>query len=78
MESAFHPLKELFGQLGLASSCNSIEIFLKQHAPLNSSTTLPDANFWNQNQRDFLNDEILKDADWAEAIDLLNSLLRKP
>ena len=78
MESNFHPLKELFEQLGLASNCKSIEAFIKQHAPLNNSTTLPDADFWNQNQRNFLNDELLKDADWAEAIDLLNSQLRKP
>lgn len=78
MESTFHPLKELFEQLGLGSSCESIETFLKKHAPLNNSIALSDAEFWNQNQRNFLNDELLKDADWAEAIDLLNSQLRKP
>lgn len=78
MDTNFHPLKELFQQLGLPSNCRSIEQFLKTHGPLDSSVTLPDADFWNQNQRNFLRDELLNDADWAESIDLLNSQLRMP
>ena len=78
MEKNFHPLKELFEQLGLPSSCKSIEEFIAKHAPLNQSTLLAEAGFWNQNQRNFLRDELLHDADWAEAIDLLNSQLRLP
>ena len=78
MDTAFHPLNELFEQLGLPSSYKSIDEFIARHAPLNQSTILEEAEFWNQNQRDFLHDELLNDADWAEAIDLLNSQLRKP
>ena len=77
MDTAFHPLNELFEQLGLPSSCKSIDEFIARHAPLNQSTILEEAEFWNQNQRDFLHDELLNDADWAEAIDLLNSQLRQ-
>ncbi len=78
MDTTFHSLKELFKQLGLPSSCKSIDEFIAKHAPLNQSTILEEAEFWNQNQRNFLHDELLNDADWAEAIDLLNSLLRQP
>ena len=78
MNKTFHPLKELFEQLGLPSSCQSIDEFIARHAPLNQSTILEEAEFWNQNQRSFLHDELLNDADWVEAIDLLNSQLRQP
>ena len=78
MESSFHPLKELFDQLGLPSSYKLINEFIAKHAPLNQSTILEEAEFWNQNQRNFLHDELLNDADWAEAIDLLNIQLRQP
>ena len=78
MDANYHPLKELFEQLGLPSSCKAIELFLKTHGPLDSSVTLSDADFWTQNQRNFLRDELLNDADWAEAIDQLNSQLRIP
>lgn len=78
MDSNFHPLQDLFEQLGLPSNCKSIEQFLKAHGPLDASIVLSDANFWTQTQREFLRDELLKDADWAEAIDLLNSQLRMP
>lgn len=78
MESNFHPLKDLFDQLGLPSSCQSIAQFLKTYGPLDASIVLSNANFWTLNQRIFLRDELLKDADWAEAIDLLDSQLRMP
>ncbi len=78
MDSNFHPLKELFDQLGLPSGYESIVQFLKTHGSLDSSILLSDADFWSENQRIFLRDELLKDADWAEAIDLLDSQLRLP
>ncbi|MES2586847.1 MAG: DUF2789 family protein [Pseudomonadota bacterium] len=78
MNSTFHPLAELFEQLGLPSDHISIEAFLRTHSPLKASIVLAEADFWSQDQRDFLNEELLRDADWAEAIDLLNSQLRQP
>lgn len=78
METSFHSLNDLFDQLGLASSPESIDQFIKKYSPLNSTVVLEDANFWNPYQRQFLRDELQKDADWAEPIDLLNSQLRIP
>ena len=77
MDSTFHPLAELFEQLGLPADRTSIESFLCKHAPMKPSVVLAEADFWTQDQRNFLNEELLKDADWAEAIDLLNSQLRQ-
>jgi hypothetical protein len=38
---------------------------------------LADAFFWTKSQAEFLRDEILDDADWAEVVDQLDVLLRK-
>lgn len=77
METSFHPLKDLFDQLGLYSSSEEINKFISAHSPLDSKISLVDANFWNATQRAFLQEELLKDADWAEIIDLLDSQLRE-
>ncbi|CAM3729167.1 DUF2789 domain-containing protein [Polynucleobacter arcticus] len=77
MDTTFHPLKALFEQLGLSSDCDAIAQFIRQHAPLDSSVILAEASFWEASQRNFLRDELLKDADWAEVIDLLNVQLRE-
>jgi hypothetical protein len=78
MENAFHPLQSLFEQLGLPADCAAITQFIADHAPLHSAVVLSEASFWGLSQRNFLRDELLKDADWAETIDLLNAQLRKP
>jgi len=78
MQPAFHPLRELFNQLGLPSTRDAIAEFIAMHAPLNPSVLLAEAPFWTSTQKDFLRDELLKDADWAEAIDLLNAQIREP
>lgn len=76
MDTSFHPLKDLFDQLGLNSSSEAIAEFISLHSPLDASISLPDAPFWNENQQNFLKDELLNDANWAAVIDLLNSQLR--
>lgn len=78
METPFHPLKALFEQLGLPADYESITQFIADHAPLDSSIVLEEASFWETNQKNFLKDELLKDADWVEIIDLLNAQLREP
>ena len=78
MDTTFHPLKALFEQLGLPADCDAISKFIAAHAPLDSSVVLADASFWEVGQKNFLSDELLKDADWAEVIDLLNVQLREP
>lgn len=75
MDLSSHQLSNLFDQLGLDSSPASIEIFIKEHSPLDTDTLLADASFWTDSQSSFLREEILNDADWAEVIDQLNERL---
>lgn len=72
MEPAIHSLSDLFRQLGLPDDNNAIEGFIAQHRPLPAGTTLADAPFWTESQRQFLREEIDDDADWAELIDALS------
>lgn len=76
MEHGFHPLSELFAQLGLANDAPSIEAFIARHRPLAHAIPLADAPFWSESQRQFLRESIAEDADWAEAVDHLDALLR--
>ncbi|MFI9651197.1 DUF2789 domain-containing protein [Guyparkeria halopsychrophila] len=76
MQPPFHPLSELFEQLGLDASENEIEAFIDRHSPLPSEVVLSDAPFWNDNQRHFLRESLADDADWAEAVDHLDARLR--
>jgi hypothetical protein len=76
MNKPFESLQDLFKQLGLPAGYAEIQSFLQSHSPLDESILLADATWWAPDQRDFLRDELIKDADWAEAIDLLNSQLR--
>ncbi|SDS86387.1 DUF2789 domain-containing protein [Pseudomonas prosekii] len=77
MQSPTHSLPSLFKQLGLASDPISIDQFIATHSPLKPELHLADAFFWSKSQAQFLRDEILEDADWAEVVDQLNVLLRK-
>ncbi|QXI28717.1 DUF2789 domain-containing protein [Pseudomonas vanderleydeniana] len=77
MDSPTHSLTSLFEQLGLPSDAVSIDQFIASHSPLKPELHLADAFFWSKAQADFLRNEVLKDADWAEVIDQLNVLLRK-
>lgn len=75
MEPAIHRLPDLFRQLGLPDDPASIERFLAAHRPLPAGTPLAEAPFWTPSQAQFLREEIAEDADWAELVDLLGSLL---
>jgi hypothetical protein len=77
METGTHPLRNLFEQLGLPSSNTKIAEFIAAHAPLDSTVLLAEAGFWSAEQKEFLRDELLMDADWAASIDLLNSQIRQ-
>jgi Protein of unknown function (DUF2789) len=76
MDQPIHPFSELFAQLGLPSDEEGIRHFLAAHTPLASNVRLADAPFWTPAQAAFLREEILEDADWAEAVDQLNVALR--
>lgn len=77
MENPLHSVKELFEQLGLQADVEAIEEFLAEKTPLRSGVLLTKASFWTSAQRAFLEEEMLRDADWVSSIDLLNILLSK-
>ena len=77
MENSIHRLCELFGQLGLPDDVASIERFILTHRPLPNDIPVADAHFWTTSQAQFLREEIAKDGDWAELVDILGSLLSR-
>jgi AraC-like DNA-binding protein len=78
MHTTAYSLSTLFAQLGLADSDSAIEQFIRQHGSLPSRYRLWEAPCWNTGQAALLREELANDADWAEVIDQLNILLRKP
>ena len=76
MDRTFHPLRQLFAQLGLSTDANGMAQFIDQHSPLAGHIALPDAPFWTSSQADFLRHTWLEDADWANAVEHLNASLR--
>ncbi|MDO6582769.1 DUF2789 domain-containing protein [Photobacterium sp. 2_MG-2023] len=76
METFSHDLHSLFNQLGMNSSKESIEGFIRDHN-LKQDETLAQADFWQPAQCRFLKESIAEDADWCEVIDQLDALLRK-
>lgn len=75
MEPSIHQLGDLFRQLGLPDDPASIERFIAAHRPLPAGVALADASFWTPSQAQFLREELSDDADWAEIVDTLGSLL---
>ncbi len=75
MQAPTHSLPALFKQLGLPAEPAEIEKFLSSHSPLKADLKLEDAFFWTPAQAEFLREEILGDADWAEVVDQLNLML---
>ncbi len=76
MESQDHSLKNLFEQLGLASTEQAIEQFINKNSPLPSNVELHEAEFWTKSQSSFLRQAKEEDADWAMVVDQLNEMLR--
>jgi hypothetical protein len=77
MEKPQHSLPALFKQLGLDDDPISIDQFIASHSPLKPELHLAEAFFWSESQAQFLREEILEDADWAEVVDQLDVMLRK-
>jgi hypothetical protein len=75
METLPHDMRNLFAQLGLPDDAAAIERFIATHGPLRADVPLAEAPFWSPAQAAFLRESLLVDADWAEAIDLLNEEL---
>lgn len=78
MDSQSHSLSSLFDQLGLRSTDQAIEDFIKRHSEIPGDVELHEADFWNAAQSAFLKQAKDEDADWAEIVDQLDVMLRKP
>lgn len=77
MDIMTHDLGALFAQLGLDSDPASIDAFIAQNYPLPDDVKVSQAPFWSDNQKRFLKEELLIDAEWAPAVDELNARLHQ-
>ena len=75
MDTSKHNLYTLFDQLGLPSDDASIERFAR-HYRLSGNQELYQAEFWTPAQASFLQDAYHQDAEWSDALDQLNNLIR--
>lgn len=70
-----HPTLEMFfQQLGLDSSPEAIDEFIKTHQ-IGMDVPLHKAPFWSKSQHDFLIGQWKKDDGWAILVDVLNEQL---
>ena len=76
MEPHIHSLVSLFDQLGLDSTDKSIEDFINRNNPLPGNVELHKADFWSSSQASFLKQVKDEDADWADIVDQLDTMLR--
>jgi hypothetical protein len=76
MKNSNYTFTDLFNQLGLPSDQDSIKAFIKSQRPLNPSTRMEDAPFWTSSQRQFIQEQLANNSDWAELIDQLSLSLR--
>jgi len=78
MDASRKNLNSLFEQLGLSESDADIAAFVQSHAPLRQDGPLWAQAFWTPAQAAFLQESWEDDADWAEAVEELSTLLHKP
>lgn len=76
METLSHDIYSLFEQLGLDNNDAAIDAFINKHKPVAPHVLIHQADFWSRSQADFLQQAIEEDADWANAVDQLNTMLR--
>jgi hypothetical protein len=69
-------MTHLFEQLGLDASEQAIALFIATHQ-LNAHTTITQADYWNEGQRQFLAEKIASDGEWAIIVDQLNESLHE-
>ncbi len=69
-------MTNLFEQLGLDSAEAAIVQFIESHQ-LSADTLIVDAHFWTEAQRQFLQEKISSDGEWAIVVDQLNEALHE-
>lgn len=77
MQEPTHTLNTLFAQMGMDSSDEAIDAFVRAQAPLPRTMQLHEAPCWTPAQSKLLLESVLVDADWALVVDTLDTLLRK-
>lgn len=70
-------MTNLFLQLGLDASPEGVARFISEHR-LADDVNFLDAEFWSAAQRQFLEEKLNSDDDWAVVVDQLNEALRAP
>ena len=76
MQTVEPRMTHLFEQLGLDASPQAIASFIKNHQ-LETNVYLLDAPFWNEGQRQFLDEKLRSDDPWVIVIDQLNESLHE-
>ncbi len=70
-------MTNLFLQLGLDATPEGVARFISEHR-LTDDVNFLDAEFWSAGQRQFLEEKLNSDDDWAVVVDQLNEALRAP
>jgi len=68
-------MEHLFMQLGLSHNPEAITEFIDTHHLL-ADLPLYQAEFWNESQAQFIRESWFDDAEWTDAIDQLDVMLR--
>ena len=69
-------MTHLFEQLGLDAREDAIALFIVTHQ-LNAQTHIVQADYWSEAQRQFLEEKIQSDGEWAIVVDQLNESLHE-
>ncbi|MCI0652854.1 MAG: DUF2789 domain-containing protein [Methylococcaceae bacterium] len=77
MDTSSHDIHALFLQLGLTNRSEDIDAFVERHQRLEPGIPLDQAPFWTEAQSTFLREAISEDSDWCEAVDELDTRLRR-
>lgn len=76
MSSVRPRMTHLFEQLGLDSSEEAIVQFIESHQ-LAADMLIGQADFWSNAQRQFLEEKVKSDGEWAIVVDQLNEALHE-
>ncbi len=76
MDTSPHTMHNLFEQLGLPSTDQAVDQFIRTHRLFSQDIRLDQATFWTDTQAQFLREAFADDSDWCEVVDELDSRLR--
>nr|WP_174506770.1 DUF2789 family protein [Acinetobacter sp. Marseille-Q1620] len=76
MSSVRPRMTHLFEQLGLDASESAIAEFIESHQ-LDRDTFINEASYWTEAQRQFIEEKMKSDGEWAIVVDQLNESLHE-